>query len=137
MTTDEDEAAWLATQSADARFLVEEDVAFVGTHHQHEWNGPDCCKGQPHEPRLCVTMGDVFAYACADAEPITPDDVAAVAAIYRAHGYDGLIAWASRRRNEAPLIEYLETESYQRAWAALYGQLTVEPNACNKVTPRW
>jgi hypothetical protein len=133
----ESEEDWEARQTGSAKFLLDEDQAFPGVDHQHEWSGPDSCKGHSHEWRLCLNMGDTFAYACADAEPVPDEELEAVAGIYREHGSNGLVAWVSNRRKEAPVIEVLEDEAYKKAWAAMYGDKAVQPNSCNKVIPRW
>lgn len=63
-----------------------------------------------------IPMNDVFEYACADAESAESSDLANVARIWQAHGWDGLIAWAAQRRGETPIQERL-TPAYHAAAA--------------------
>jgi hypothetical protein len=137
----EEEAAFLRTLPPEAAYLVNEEVAFIGCDHQHEWpegkTGVEACKGQPHGKLLSLNMGDTFCYACGDAETVKPEQVAEVANIYRKYGGDGLVCWVSKMRNEMPIVEILESPGYLKTWKALYGDLKVESNYCNRTVPRW
>lgn len=136
-----DEAAWLRTQPPEAAYLMSVNVAFIGTHHEHEWSREvkfeDNCKDKQHWPILCVNVNDTFAYACGDAEEVKPERLAEVVDIYKRFGPTGLVCWAAVQRNEDPVVEFTEDPEYQKTWKALYGELQVNPNEFNKVDPRW
>lgn len=132
-----EEREWLKTQPPEAAYMIQEDVAFVGCDHQHEWKGVDSCKGQPHGMNLCLAMSDTFSYACADAEPVSNEELPEVVSVYKRYGHVGLICWSAKKRNEDPVIEYTEDPVYQQTWQALYGDLKVEANYCNTKDPRW
>lgn len=133
------DAAFLRTLPPDAAFLVYQEAAFIGCDHQHEWPAgvENPCQGQPHSKVLALLLSDTFGYACADAENVRPDQCAEVASIYRKYGYLGLVCWAAKQRNMGPVIEYTEDPQYQKTWIALYGDLKLQPNACNESDPRW
>lgn len=65
-----------------------------------------------------VSMNDTFAYACADDEDVTVEELPLVADIWRDYGADGLTAWAAIRRDETPIRER-QTERYHAARASL------------------
>lgn len=136
-----EDAEFLLTLPPEALCLVREEAAWVGCDHQHEWpkdkSFEECCKGQPHGKNLCLNMGDTFVYACADAAEMKPEQIAEVADIYKRFGGTGLVCWAAKQRNENPVVEVFERPEYQETWRSLYGDLKVEDNYCNKVTPRW
>ena len=65
-----------------------------------------------------VLMNDTFAYACADDEDVTVEELPLVAGIWRDYGADGLTAWAALRRNEEPIREQ-QTARYHLARTAI------------------
>lgn len=65
-----------------------------------------------------VSMNDTFAYACADDEDVTVEELPIVAGIWRDYGAGGLTAWTAIRRDETPIRER-QTEQYHAARAAL------------------
>ena len=134
-----EDATFLRTLPPEAAYLVNEEVAFIGCDHQHEWpkDVANPCIGQPHGKELCLNMGDTFCYACADAETVKPEQCAEVADIYRRFGSTGLVCWSAKQRNEDPLIEVTERPEYWKTWKTLYGDLKIQPNFCNKSIPRW
>ena len=136
-----EDAEFLLTLPPEATYLVQEGAAWIGCDHQHEFpkdkSWAEACKGQPHGKNLCLNMGDTFCYACADAETVKPEQLAEVTDIYKRFGGTGLDCWTAKQRNENPVIEVFERPEYQKAWKALYGDLKVEDNYCNKITPRW
>lgn len=56
-------------------------------------------------------MSDTFAYACADAEPITFDAIPELLALNKKYKGYGLDAWVSLRRGQDVIIEH-QTEEY-------------------------
>lgn len=56
-------------------------------------------------PGLWLNMNDCFAYATADAEEITVDDIPAVYALWRAFGWQGVTWWVWQRRKQEPIRE--------------------------------
>jgi len=135
-----EDAEFLLTLPPEALYLVKEDAAWVGTDHMgHDWpkGVANPCKDKPHGKVLALNMGDTFVYACADAAEVKPEQLAEVADIYKRFGGTGLVCWAAKQRNEDPVIELTERSEYQETWKALYGNLKVETNYCNKITPRW
>jgi hypothetical protein len=133
-----EEAEFLLTLPPEAIDLVRSRGAFVGCQHQHDWpqGVKNPCEGKPHGMELCVNVNDTFAYACADAEPVTREEIVEVADLVRKHGSLAVVCWVARRRNEKPVVEYCESPEYQVVWKALYGDLKVADNYCNKAIPR-
>src|SRR6266496_4803996 len=136
-----DDADWLRAQPPQAAYLIKEGMAYICCHHQHEFpvgmSWADACNGKPHGKFLGLNMGDTFGYACSDSEEVKGGDLEEVVRIYKRYGPTGLICWASKQRNEAPVIEYTEDPVYQATWKAFYGDLSVEENFCNRSDPRW
>jgi hypothetical protein len=137
----EADAVFLRTLPPEAAYLVNEEQAWIGCDHQHEWpkdkTPAEACNGQPHGKVLCLNMSDTFCYACGDAEEVWPHRCAEVSEVYKRFGPIGLVCWSAQQRNEDPVVEYTEDPVYQQTWKALYGDLKVEANYCNKVDPRW
>lgn len=73
-------------------------------------------KTQKHSPdttSLCILMNDVWSWASADAEQVEWDEIPEVYAIWKKHGWDGLLIWACKRRNcrpQKPLFDKLKPE---------------------------
>lgn len=135
----EADAAFLRTLPPEAVYLVNEEMAWIGCDHQHDWpkGVANPCLGKPHGKSLCLNMNDTFCYACGDAEVVKPEQCAEVAQVYKRWGPIGLVCWSAKQRNEDPVVEYTEDPVYQTTWKALYGDLKVQENYCNKVDPRW
>lgn len=74
---------------------------------------------------LGVRCGDTFAYACADAESFTLDDLPEIHRLWKKHGYVGLVAWISQKRRTDPVKEYRYDSHYLAAKADLHA-LSVE-----------
>lgn len=96
------------------RELLHGDVIFYGT-------GPD---GKPHR---CILISDTFAYACADAESLSDDELREFYAFWREHGDAGATAWVADKRGMEPIPPAC-TDEYQRARVAL--------NRARKLTSR-
>jgi hypothetical protein len=67
---------------------------------------------------LQVIVNDTFAYSCADCETMGHDDIEPVFAAYVQHGYDGVVAWACKRRGKRPLPPYIEDLRKRGLWTA-------------------
>jgi hypothetical protein len=136
----EADAAFLRTLPPEAAYLVDAEAAWIGCDHMgHDWPAgvKNPCAGKPHSKSLALLMSDTFAYACADAEDVKPEQCAEVADIHKRFPSWGLVCWAAKQRNEDPVIEVTERPEYQETWKALYGDLKVEKNYCNTKVPRW
>lgn len=139
---DKEEREWLAVQSDAVKYLVAQDVGFIGEDHLgHPWPkgvenpclGPDG-KLLPHGKQLCISTGDTFMYACADGEDVPAEQVDEVLRIYKQWGPTGLVCWAAKQGGMDPVIEYTEDPVYQRTWTALYGDLKLKVNFQLEVT---
>lgn len=119
-----DELEYLNTLSEGLRpaaaKLLNDEVAFVGA-----------------AKSLCILVSDLFAYAVADAEPVSVDEIPLVASIYEEFGFYGLVCWVAKLRNENPVIEVCEKEKFKQAWQQMYGDAQVGDNFCNKSIERW
>lgn len=51
---------------------------------------------------LFINLNDVFAWGCADAECFNLKDLEVIFSYYKYWGYDGIIKWASIKRNQKP-----------------------------------
>lgn len=60
--------------------------------------------------QIWLLMNDIFEFACADGEDISPNDFGNILAIYRRYGWDGLVAWVVIKRNTQPLNELITIE---------------------------
>jgi hypothetical protein len=60
-------------------------------------------------PAVCVN--DTFWYASADAEDLREDEIDGLIDIVKRFDYDGVVAWAAKRRNATPIKER-QTEKY-------------------------
>jgi hypothetical protein len=94
-------AALAAAQAENARWrmladMAAADVIFFADSSPFLTGGDG--RGRP-----CVLCNDEFAFACADAEPIPDDDVAAVHAAWKAHGNLGPLAWVCIKRDALPV----------------------------------
>lgn len=68
---------------------------------------------------LSMSFSDTFAYACADGESFTLDELPEIHRLWKAHGYNGLVAWAARKRHAEPVKEVRLTATYLAAKADL------------------
>jgi hypothetical protein len=68
---------------------------------------------------LHIHCGDTFAYACADAEDFTLDDLPEIYALWQKHKYLGLVAWIARKRGHEPVKEVRYDTHYLAAKADL------------------
>jgi len=60
--------------------------------------------------RLILNMNDIFAYACADAEEVLPDEMPELGHLARMYGHAGITYWVSKKRNEIPNIPLYRDE---------------------------
>lgn len=70
-----------------------------------------------------VLLNDVFDYACADCEDVSLEEMPLLAEVYRAHQFDGIVAWASNKRDGIGPIKQLDTNGYREAKAFLAGKV--------------
>lgn len=63
---------------------------------------------------LVINVNDTFGYACADSEDMTFNDINPVYELYKDFGYDGVVAWVAKNRNEDPIKPRM-TEKYKQA----------------------
>jgi len=64
--------------------------------------------------RTYINLNDTFGYACADAEGINIEEVPVFHKIFMKYGWDGAVAWASKKRNAMP-IPPLITDKFKTA----------------------
>lgn len=93
--------------------LAARDVIFFSTYDEDTNSWPDC--GEFFTP--VVNVNDTFAYATADAQRITDDQIDTLIRLERRFGNDGVVAWAAAVRGCEPLEPY-RTEKYRLARAA-------------------
>ena len=93
--------------------LLARDVIFFSQYDEDTNTWPDC--GEFFSP--CVLLNDTFAYATADAERVTDDQLDTLITVERQFGNDGVVAWAAHVRGSEPLEPY-RTENYRvaREW---------------------
>jgi hypothetical protein len=115
---DLESAKYLLTLPDDAFYLLEHGC-FVNNNQLH------------------LNLGDVFAYCGADAETISVEEIPLLAELHRKYGWAGPICWAAKKRNEDPVLEIRSRLLYVYTWRDLYGDLKVNDNECNKLTPKW
>ena len=93
--------------------LLARDVIFFSQYDEDTNTWPDC--GEFFAP--CVLLNDTFAYATADCERVTDDQLDLLIKMDRQFGQSGVVAWAAQVRGSEPLEPY-RTEKYRaaRAW---------------------
>ena len=64
---------------------------------------------------MCVLMNDIFAWACADQEDITLEDIPLIYQLNKEYGYAGVIAWVSKKRGYEPQEAFDRTNNYLEA----------------------
>jgi len=86
------------------RMAIEMNAADDAFFTQYQGDLPDGKAGKHDsaEPKLCLLMNDVFAWACADGETVEWEDVPAIYALWKGQGSDGLLVWACVKRNMRP-----------------------------------
>jgi len=67
------------------------------------------------EVHLSIDLNDIFAFNCADCEDVPVDEIPVVARLWCRHGFAGLVAWVSCRRDEEPLLDSLDVGAYKLA----------------------
>ena len=90
--------------------LLARDVIFFSQYDEDTNTWPDC--GEFFSP--CVLLNDTFAYATADAERVTDDQLDLLIKMDRQFGQSGVVAWAAQVRGSEPLEPY-RTEKYHAA----------------------
>ena len=93
--------------------LLARDVIFFSQYDEDTNTWPDC--SEFFMP--CVRLNDTFAYATADAERVTDDQLDLLIKMDRQFGQSGVVAWAAQVRGSEPLEPY-RTEKYcaAREW---------------------
>jgi len=84
---------------------------------------------------LALNMNDVFAWACADAEPFTYEDAPALLKIAVEEGWPGLVRWACEKRGTPPQNPVLE--NMERYDAKIRHLVEKEREACATVAASW
>ena len=90
--------------------LLARDVIFFSQYDEDTNTWPDC--SEFFMP--CVRLNDTFAYATADAERVTDDQLDLLIKMDRQFGQSGVVAWAAQVRGSEPLEPY-RTENYHAA----------------------
>jgi len=86
-------------QYEDLFWLAAKDIIFFSENDPQGW-------------RACILLSDVYGYACADAEPILPEQAREVRNAYEKWKWSGVIAWVALKRNQEPLEEYRTPEYF-------------------------
>ena len=68
---------------------------------------------------IWIWCNDTFMYACSDSETVPLDALPDVYRLWKAHGWDGLIAWIAAKRKAEPVKEVRYDAGYVKARAAL------------------
>jgi len=86
-------------------WLAARDIIFFTTYN-----------GESHDTSAypVVFCSDVFCYACADAEELPIDQLPLLKTVFEKFGWNGVVAWVAKQRNEHPLESYI-TEEYNNA----------------------
>ncbi len=64
--------------------------------------------------RIDILVNDTFYYATSDSESIETEDLLIIHGLWEKFGYDGLVAWVSKKRGVEPLKE-AQTNGYRKA----------------------
>jgi hypothetical protein len=88
-------------------YLLFEQVIFVNSF----WYKEDLPDDIQRSIGLFVNCGDVFAYACSDAEPVNYDDLEEVYDFYIKDRLNGIAAWCIKKRGIRPIVEVYESLS--------------------------
>jgi hypothetical protein len=87
------------------------DVIAFGTYDESETEIR--CKGTwTPDAKPFLIVNDTFAYACADAERFTPEEMPVLIEAYNRFSYHGLTAWASIKRCYDPIKPHLTEQFY-------------------------
>lgn len=78
--------------------LLANEVIFLNTHHWEKSWPEDAQK----TTALCVNCSDVFAWACADAEGITLDEIPDLYRMWRKDAEWGAAVWCMLKRGQMP-----------------------------------
>lgn len=70
-------------------------------------------------PGLWLNLNDIFAWACADTEQVSDEDLPEVYAFHQAHGIDGTILWACKRRQMWPQPKLWQRKGEEKLVALL------------------
>lgn len=113
-------------------------VRDVISHINNHWWEKEWPKEAQATVLLGVNLGDTFAYACSDSEGVNYEDIKPLLLWSVFSPKYGPVIWASIKRNEKPLVEWIEWMESEglhfNEWAKEWG---LQDNACNKVVPRW
>jgi hypothetical protein len=109
---------WATTLTPEQRELLERMLDSDGE--------PMSLQVRDDNVRLVLGCGDTFAYACADAESFTLDEMPEVFRLWKAHGYYGVVAWIAKKRGVEPVKEYRYDASYLKAKADLINRADVK-----------
>ncbi|USN14730.1 hypothetical protein DOMOVOI_02560 [Brevundimonas phage vB_BpoS-Domovoi] len=75
--------------------------------------------GARNWPAVAVLCNDLFHWAVADCEEVSPDQWGEIAAIHKAHGTWGLQVWVARRRKQTPQGPVLRNAGWIKAAEAM------------------
>ena len=92
--------------------LIAEDLVFLGSaYYEKEW---------PEDARrstiLCVNCNDIFAWGCADAEPVFLDEIRSLYDHWIADRCWGTAKWCAIKRNQKPQPPVIEMMKKQGSW---------------------
>lgn len=79
-------------------------------------------KGDDNKVHLWVNVSDMFYYATADSEEVAIEEIELIHRLHFKYEYDGIVAWASKKRGEEPLhYKFSKTKKYEDALGELNG----------------
>lgn len=78
--------------------------------------------GDDNKVHLAVNVSDMFYYATADWEEVKVEEIALIHSLNSKYEYDGIVAWASKKRGEEPLnYKFSKTKEYEDALREING----------------
>lgn len=113
-------------------------VRDVISHINNHWWEEEWPKEAQATLMLGVNVGDTFIYACSDSEEVNYTDIKSLLLWSLFSPKYGPVIWASIKRNEKPLVEWIEwMESDGIPFSEWAKEWDLPDNECNKVVPRW
>jgi hypothetical protein len=99
--------------------LLINDVVFLNSH----WGKGDWPEAARKTTSLNVNCNDIFAWACADAEPLQYDDIETVYRMWRSDPAWGAAKWCAIRRNQKPQPPVIAAMKKAGSWDDMMDRL--------------
>lgn len=120
MTEDDDD---FSEETALSELLASDATLFIGTVQ----GGPFFTGSPGGQMTLYVNCNDLFMWACADAEPLSPDDILPLWRAWKADPKHGTSKWACVRRGMQPQKPVVKMMKEDGAWDAAMEALPAAP----------